>query len=154
MRPTVEDVRPVSDDHFVAIERSLGIAIPQSLRTVVREVNGGSPSPRDVPCETYSGESSVQVYEFARWDQPREYVDMCRTYHNEIGVPRRYLVLATTDADTFFVDLEHAGLRVMYFEYVEGGYESHFGDGEMDCAGASLDAFMGSFFDGDSESDE
>ncbi len=108
MRPTVEGVRPVSDDHFAAIERALGVAIPQALRVVVREVNGGSPSPRDVPCETYSGASSVPVYEFARWDQPREYVDLCRTYHNEIGVPRRYLVLATTDADTFFVDLEHA----------------------------------------------
>jgi hypothetical protein len=152
MRPTVEGVRPVTDDHFAAVERSLGATIPPALRAVVREVNGGSPSPRYVPCAVYSGESSVPVYEFARWDRPGKYASLCRTYHDDIGVPRRYLVLATADADTFFVDLEHPGLRVMYFQYAEGPYEAHFGDGEMDIAGESLDAFMGSFFDGGSGS--
>jgi hypothetical protein len=78
---------------------------------------------------------------------PTGYADLCRAYHDQLGVPRRYVVLATSDADTFFVDLEDPGLRVMYFQYVEGGYASHFGDGEMDLAGESLGAFMGRFFD-------
>jgi hypothetical protein len=147
MRPMIADPRPVTDDHFAAIERLLGVSIPPALRVVIREVNGGSPSPRYVPCAVYSGETHVPVYEFASWDEPVGYAALCRTHRDEVGVPRRYLVLARTDADTFFVDLEHPGLRVMYFQYVEGGYEAHFGDGEMDCAGESLDAFMGSFFD-------
>lgn len=147
MRPTIAGVRPVAEGDFDAIERSLGVRLPAALCAVAREVNGGSPSPCDVPCAVYSGETHVPVYEFANWDRPAEYAALCRTYHDDLGVPRRYLVFATADADTFFVDLEHPALRVMYFQYVEGGYESHFGDGEMDLAGESLEAFMSSFCD-------
>jgi cyclohexyl-isocyanide hydratase len=37
--------------------------------------------------------------------------------------------------------------RVMYFQYVEGSYETHSGDGEMGRAADTLDGFMGGFFD-------
>ncbi len=147
MRPTLSDRYPIGESAFADVERLLGVTLPPALRAVVREVNGGRPSPRYVPCAVYSGETEVPVYEFARWDDPTGYAAQCQAFHSDLGVPRRYLVLATTDADTFFVDLEDPGLRVMYFQYVEGGYESHFGDGEMDCAANSLDAFMDSFFD-------
>ena len=147
MKPAISGLHPVAEDDFASVERSLGVTITTALRAVVRGVNGGSPSPRDVPCAVYSGETHVPVYEFARWDDPAEYARLCRVYHDEIGVPRRYLVFASADADTFFVDVEHPLLRVMYFQYVEGGYESHYGDGEMDCAGDSLESFMSSLFD-------
>src|SRR5262249_21443164 len=97
--------------------------------------------------EVYSGSTHVPVYQFARWDDSQAYAKLCRVHHKQLGVPRRFLVLATTDADTFFVDLKHPHLRVMYFEYVEGDYQSHFGDEEMDCAAESLEEFMTSFFD-------
>jgi hypothetical protein len=142
MRPTIANLRPVSDEHFAAVEEMLGVSVPPAMRAIVREVNGGSPSPRDVPCAVYSGETHVPVIEFARWDEPAAYASLCRVYHDH-----QFLVFATADADTFFVDLRHPALPVMYFQYVEGGYASHFGDGVMDCAGESLGAFMGSFFD-------
>jgi hypothetical protein len=67
--------------------------------------------------------------------------------------PNRFLPFATADADTFFVDIEDANLRVMYFQYVEGDYLSHFQDGEMDLVNPTLEGFMESFIEEDS-SDE
>lgn len=148
MIPVIADPRPVTDDHFDAVQRLLGVSIPPRLRAVPREVNGVTPSPQDVPCAVYSGETHAPVHEFARWDEPTEYAALCRVYHRDLSVPRRFLVFATADADTFFVDIEDPRLRVMYFQYVEGGSESHFGDGEMDRAADSIEEFMGGFFDG------
>jgi hypothetical protein len=148
MRPKVSDVRPVTGTELAAVEVLLGTRLPPALAAVIPELNGGRPDPRYVPCSLFGGETRVPVYEFARWDEPEAYVELCRAHHDGLGEPRRFLVLATSDADTFFVDLEDPGLRVMYFQYLEGDYRSHFGDGEMDCVADSLDGFLSGFFDG------
>ncbi len=149
MKPTLTDVRPVTDTHFDAVERVLGVTLSPRLRAALREVNGGSPTPSDVPCDVYSGDTHVPVHEFCRWDDPAEYVALARTYRDDLFVPARFLVFATADADTFFIDIEDPDFRVMYSQYVEGDYGSQFQDGEMDRAAESVEAFLDSFFDAD-----
>ncbi len=146
MKPTIENLQPVADADFDALEAALGVALPARLRDAARAVNGGRPSPCDVPCKVYSGETHVPVYEFVRWDQRSEYADLCLIYWNDLLVPKRFVVFAVSDADVFFVDVEDPGLRVMYFQYVEGDYVSHFGEeGEMDLVSPTLEGFLESF---------
>lgn len=153
MRPVIRNLHPLSDAQLDAVEREVGVTLPPALRAVLREVNGGVPEPRDVPCreELVGGETDVPVYEFCRWDDPVEYARLCRTYHDELSVPRSLLPFAHADADTFFVDVADPTLRVLYWQYLEGDYASAFQGDEAPCVSQSLTVFMESFFDRDAQ---
>lgn len=85
------------------------------------EVNGGSPRPRHIPCEVFTGETFVAIGEFARFDTS-EYLRVRGTYLRDLQVPTRFLPIAFDEADVFFVDLQDPDLRVLYWQYVEGVY--------------------------------
>jgi hypothetical protein len=143
MRPTIENAFPLTDAHLDAVERLLNVPLPPPLRAVLREVNGGRPSPCLVRCDPplFTGQAATPVYQFTRFDDAAAFAELCHTFHDGMGVPRSFLPLADADEDFFFADLAEPGWPVMHWQYVEGAYN----DGDMDRLAPSLAAFLDRF---------
>lgn len=153
MSPVLHGVTPVADAVFEAIQNQIGWHLPAAAKAAIRAVNDANPQPKwvRIAIATVDGRTEVPVYEFFNVASI-DYVRICLSHWNDLGVPRRFVPFAAADADTFYLDIESPKLRVMLWEYLEGDYGSHFQGEEMDCIADSVTEFMESFFDRDERS--
>jgi hypothetical protein len=149
MQPVLRGVVAVSEEAFDAIETRFGIKLPLDAKAAIRVSNAAQPEPRWIRTQVplFDGSTKVPVYEFFDVTDSDEYCRICAAHWNELSVPRQFVPYAAADADTFYLDIESAQLRVMLWQYLEGDYVSHFLGEEMDCVADGVAEFMQAFCD-------
>jgi hypothetical protein len=147
MQPVLRGVVAVSEEAFDAIEARFGIQLPVGAKAAIRATNAANPEPLWIRTQVplFDGSTKVHVYEFFDVTDTDEYCRICAAHWNELSVPRQFVPFAAADADTFYLDIDSAKLRVMLWQYLEGDYLSHFQGEEMDCVAESVAEFTQAF---------